>query len=68
MKINKTISYDISFSIEAHWSEEGGMGHEVFASGILDMLEALNALEYAEVKDSEQNWQIIVNIDKKNIK
>lgn len=68
MKISKTINYEISFSIEAHWSEEGGMGHEVFASGMLDMIEAINALEFAEVKDSNLDWQIIVNIDKKNIK
>lgn len=64
MKISKTISYTIDFSIEAHWGVEGGMGHECHSEGWSDLLEAIHALEYAENQNPKRDWQIIANVVK----
>lgn len=64
MRISKTINYTITFSIEAHWGEEGGMGHDCHSEGWNELIDAITALEYAQNANPERDWQIIVNTQK----
>ncbi len=68
MKISKTINYDLTFSVCAHWGEEGGMGFESFAYDLDTLLEALSHLEHAQKVQPERDWEIVVNVLKSVVK
>lgn len=34
MKMTVTTSYELTFQVQAHWSEEGGMGSDYFGESV----------------------------------
>jgi hypothetical protein len=64
MKISKTVNYTITFSVQAYWSEEGGMGHSCHSEGWNELIDAIAALEYAENNNPDHDWEIIANVAK----
>lgn len=65
MKLTKTTVHDITFSVEAFWDEEGGMGHECMVSGLQTLAEAVEAYERACLTRSDLTWIIAADVSTK---
>ena len=59
MKIKTTLEKTVTFSIEAYWNEEGGMGERVFVNGISSIEEAVVALDKANYIQNDMDWIIV---------
>ena len=58
MKITKKAIYEVSFTIEAFWDEEGGMGTDCFGPTVYTLEEAIHTLELA-MASSKDDWVIV---------
>lgn len=67
MEISKQINYSIFFTVAAFEETEGGMIYEEFKYGIETMEEAIQALEYAYLTQSNYEWRIICSVKKDGI-
>lgn len=59
MKISATTKHDISFTVEAFWNEEGGMGQDQFGDVVPELVAAVRLLELARVAHPKTNWVIV---------
>lgn len=59
MKITTSTTHEIKFSVEAFWSEEGGMGQDSFGTESQTIADALHTLELARAHDPKQLWVIV---------
>lgn len=64
MEITKTTKHSITFTIEAHWSEEGGMGCDSFGSAVKTIEEAVELFDLACVSRPSQDWFIMGTVEK----
>jgi hypothetical protein len=62
MNIKTTTSHTISFTVEAFWSEEGGMGQDQYGEPVQELPQALRLLELAQVAQSKTNWVIVASV------
>ena len=62
MKISTNTTHDLTFAVEAFWSEEGGMGCDSFGNKCADLHQALHLLELAKAQDSKIDWIITINV------
>ena len=62
MKTSVTKTYDITFSVESHWNEPGGMGHDQFGSDVQEMNQALTQLDLARATRSDMDWKIVLDV------
>ena len=58
MKINIESSHNIVFKVESFWSEEGGMGSDIYGEEYLTLELALDALCLARVAKPKLEWLI----------
>jgi len=66
MKIRITVSHIVTFSVQAFWNEEGGMGHESFGKDCDDLYDALIQLELAKTNAPDIDWIIVCNVTKQS--
>ena len=64
MKIDTQATYTITFSVQAYWNEEGGMGHDTFGKVVDDLPAAILQLELAQISNPKLDWQIICDVTK----
>lgn len=62
MKLQTTTSHTISFTVEAFWNEEGGMGQDQYGEAVDTLQQAVRLLELARVKDPKTNWVIVCDV------
>ncbi len=72
MIVSTTKTQTLTFTVEAWWAEEGGIGNDHFGSEVKTLAEALVLLELAKVKESYQSprgphgpivdWKIVVHV------
>jgi hypothetical protein len=69
MKITTTTSHDISFSVEAFWHEERGMGNHRFGGFVKELPDALRLLELAKATTHEEfkKWVIVGTVESKTL-
>lgn len=70
MKLTKTTTHDITFSVQYFGGNEGGMDHSFFGKKCNELAEAIELLEAAEREqpgDSNGEWYIVADV-KKSIK
>lgn len=65
MTIKTTTSHNLTFSVEAFWNEEGGMGHEQYGEDVQELTQALHLLELARVARSAYDWAIVCRVETK---
>jgi len=71
MKITTTTHHELTFTIEAFWAEEGGLGHEVFGSTVKTLEEAITLLGLARASTATQtqndtnDWKIVIEVETK---
>lgn len=59
MEIKKTTSHSITFTIEAFWDEQGGMGTDQYGESVGELHQAVHLLELAKVAKPKTDWKII---------
>ncbi len=64
MEITKTTKHLISFSVEAHWDEEGGMGCDSFGGSVKTIEEAVELFDLACISNPNQDWFIMGTVEK----
>ena len=64
MKITNTVSYNLIFTVECYWSEEGGMGFDDFGPECKTIQEALHYFELAKAKEPNEDWMICCRVTK----
>ena len=62
MKITKTKTYNVSFSIVAHEATEGGMDSDFFSNAV-SLEDALDKLDIAKATHPRKDWFIKVEAD-----
>lgn len=60
MKISKTKTYEVTFSVVAHEETEGGMNSEFFADAV-SLEDALDKLDMAKAARPREDWFIKVD-------
>jgi hypothetical protein len=72
MKINLTTTHELTFAVEAFWSEEGGMGEDQFGPKVKTLEEALALLMQAKAAGAKEKypnkWIITINVETKHSK
>jgi hypothetical protein len=66
MKIQVTTSHTITFTVEAFWNEEGGMGQDQFGGEVKELAEAIRLLEMAKAHNAEPDWVIVARVKTNN--
>ena len=64
MKITTTVVHTVMFSVQAFWSEEGGMGHGAFGTVCETLIEALVQLDLAITKENDKDWVVVCDVSK----
>lgn len=64
MEITKTTKHSITFSVEAHWNEEGGMGCDTFGNSVKTIEEAVELFDLACISSPSQDWFIMGTVEK----
>ena len=59
MILKSTTSHTITFTVEAFWSEEGGMGSDSFGGECSDLVQAVHQLELARAHNAKTDWVIV---------
>ena len=59
MNIKTTTSHTIAFTVEAFWSEDGGMGQDQYGEAVQELSEAIRLLELARVATPDYDWKIV---------
>ena len=64
MTLSKTTTHEITFTVEAFWDEEGGMGNDSFGDEQKDLPSAVQLLELARVARPKelQLWVIVARV------
>ena len=62
MNIKTTTSHAITFTVEAFWDEEGGMGHDQYGEAAQDLPQAIRILELARVAQPQTDWCIVADV------
>jgi hypothetical protein len=62
MNIKTTTSHAITFTVEAFWSEEGGMGQDQYGEAVQELPQAIRLLELARVATPAMDWKIVVHV------
>lgn len=62
MKISKTTSYEITFSIVEYLETEGGMIRTVFKSDLSSIELAIHNLELACATNGNADWVIVMDV------
>ena len=62
MKLSVTTSHTVQFSVEAFWSEEGGMGHDSYGTPQNTLEEAIRLLDLVRSKDDKTPWVIVAHV------
>lgn len=65
MQIKTIKTHNVSFSIQAFWNEEGGMGDASYGRIVHELHEAIAMLELAQIYDSKMNWIIVCDVETK---
>lgn len=65
MELSTNITHTITFSIQAFWNEEGGMGQDTFGEDCGSLNEAVVLLDLAQIKEPKLDWIITCNTFKK---
>jgi hypothetical protein len=74
MKINLTTTHDLTFAVEAFWSEEGGMGEDQLGKPVSTIEEAIALLMQARAAGAkapsghETPWIITIDVHTKHSK
>jgi hypothetical protein len=59
MNIKIVTEHTVSFTVEAFWNEEGGMGQDSFGGVVKELPEAVHLLELARKHSPKTNWVIV---------
>lgn len=59
MKIKQTTEHEIKFTVEAFWSEEGGMGQVDFGGEVSELAGAVHLIDLARAQFPKTNWVIV---------
>lgn len=59
MNLKTTTSHTVSFTVEAFWSEEGGMGQDRYGEAVQELPQAIRLLELARVAQPKTDWVIV---------
>jgi hypothetical protein len=62
MTIKKTTTHTVSFTVEAFWNEEGGMGHAQHGDTKTELVEVIQLLELARIADPNTDWTIVCDV------
>lgn len=62
MIIKTTISHSVSFTVQAFWHEEGGMGQDQYGEAVTELPQAIRLLELARVAQPKTNWVIVADV------
>lgn len=62
MNITTKVSHTVTFTIEAFWNEEGGMGHDQLGGTFDDLTGAIRGLEIARLTQSTTEWVIVCRV------
>lgn len=62
MNIKTTTSHAITLTVEAFWSEEGGMGQDQYGEAVQELPQAIRLLELARVAQPETDWKIVGDV------
>ncbi len=59
MKTSVTKTFEIIFTVEAHWNEEGGMGSDQYGGECAELAQALSLYEIALTCRPNTDWRIV---------
>lgn len=62
MNLKTTTSHAITFTVEAFWDEEGGMGQSQYGEGVQELAQAVRLLELARIAQPKEPWRIVADV------
>lgn len=62
MNLKTTTSHAITFTVEAFWDEEGGMGQDQYGEGVQELAQAVRLLELARIAQPKEPWRIVADV------
>lgn len=64
MELTTSTTHLITFSVQAFWDEEGGMGNDMYGDPVQELADAIRLLELARVGEKKKNkWVIVCDVE-----
>lgn len=67
MKLTKTVTYDLTFTVEYFTPQEGGMDNDLFGQPVSTLAEAVHLLELAVEQETDKytEWLIVCKVKRR---